>query len=142
MEIVIGLLIFLHLAGLVVGMGSGVAASRLGPLLASANDDQRTILFKLAKLLALNGHIGLALLWITGPLVIWLKYGGTGDFDFWFWAKIILAIVLTASVGIATSASRRMREGDMSAGLTVKRAGMVNVLVGFATILCAVFAFA
>lgn len=141
MDIVVKLLVFLHMVGLIHGMAAGIAGSRMGPLLASSNDDQRSILFRLSKALSMNGHIGLTLLWGSGILLVWLKYGGVADLGLWFWVKLVLVVVLTILVGIITVGLRRMREGDMSAAPTVKRASMINAVVGLAIILCAVFAF-
>jgi len=141
MDIIVKLLVFLHMVGLIHGMAAGIAGGRMGPLLASSNDDQRSILFRLSKLLSMNGHIGLATLWVSGILLVWLKYDGVANLDLWFWVKLALVIVLTVLVGIVTVGLRRMRDGDMSAAPMVKRVSKINAVVGLAIIFCAAFAF-
>lgn len=141
MDMVNNILLFLHFGGLIAGMGSGIAMSRVGPALATANADQRKALFTLGGQLLRTAHIGLAVLWITGPLLIWLKFGGIGGLDAWFWAKIVFVIILSASIGIASAAFRKLAAGDASQAPRMKTAGMVNGLTGIAIVLCAVFAF-
>lgn len=141
MDILINLLIAFHLLGLVVGMGSGIALSLTGPMYGKANDDQRSQLFKLGNLLSRNGHVGLALLWVTGPIVIFLKYGGFGALSPWFWVKIVLAVILSASIGIGSAAYRKFQAGDMGASARVAMTGKINLVCGLLIILTAVFAF-
>mgnify|MGYP000392144044 CR=1 FL=1 len=141
MDIVIKILLFLHFFGLVIGMGSGVAMSRMGPLAQNANDDQRSILFTAGKMLSQNGHIGLGLLWVTGLLMVWLKYGSVDGMSVYFWIKMILVVILSASIGMASAAYKRVRGGDLSAMPRVKMFGMINGLAGLGVILSAVFAF-
>lgn len=141
MEILINILIFLHILGLVIGMGSGVALSRLGPFYGQISEDQRGVLFKFAFLLGRNGHIGLGLLWVTGILVVWLKYGGVADFSWWFWAKMVLVVILSASIGMGSAAFRKFAAGDMGASARAAMAGKINAVAGVLIILSAVFAF-
>lgn len=141
MDIVVKFLLFLHFFGLVIGMGSGLAMSRMGPLAQNASDDQRSVLFSAGKMLSQNGHIGLGLLWVTGLLMVWLKYGALDGLGIFFWIKMILVVVLSASIGMASAAYKRVRAGDASAMPRVKMFGMINGLAGLGVILSAVFAF-
>jgi len=140
MDILINILIFLHLFGLVIGMGSGIALSRIGPLYGTSSEEQRKLLFRLAMMLGKNGHIGLGLLWITGPLVVWLKFG-TLDLGPWFWAKMVLVVILSASIGMGSAAFRKFAAGDMAASARVALTSRISGLAGLLIILTAVFAF-
>ena len=141
MDIFINILIFLHIFGLVLGLGSGMANSRIGPMLVTADEGQRSLLASIVQMLSKNGHVGLGLLWVTGLLVVWLKYGGAGGFDNWFWAKMVFVVVLSASVGMSGAAARKLKAGDMSVLPLLKRVGMVSGLSALVAVLCAVFAF-
>lgn len=141
MDILINLLIALHILGLVIGMGSGMANARLGPMYGTASAEQRSLLFKIGSMLGKNGHIGLGLLWITGILVVWLKYGGVGEFTFWFWVKMVLVVALSASIGIGSSAYRKFAAGDMGASARVAIAGKISAVCGVLVIVSAVFSF-
>jgi protoporphyrinogen IX oxidase len=139
MDIFINILLFLHFFGLVIGMGSGIALSTVSRLV--VNPGAESGFDKVMVALARNGHVGLGLLWLTGLLMVWLKYEGVGAFDFWFWIKIAFVIVLTASVGIGSAAARRARAGEAGAAGRTKMASMVSGISGLIIIFAAVFAF-
>jgi hypothetical protein len=73
--------------------------------------------------------------------MLWLVYGTIEGLSPYFWAKMVFVVILSASVGVASSAAKRVRGGDASAMGRVKVAGMINGISGLAIILCAVFAF-
>lgn len=141
MAVVVNLLIVVHLLGLVVALGSGIAMIRMRPVVAGANVEQRSSLFAVGKILISNALLGLGILWVTGPLLIWFKHGGVGEFSLWFWLKIIFVIILSASLGIGSKAHRKMREGDVSQAPRVKLSGTINAITGVVIVACAVFAF-
>jgi uncharacterized membrane protein len=132
---------FLHFMGLVLGMGSGLALSQVGPAITGGTPDQRTALWGLQEKLSRAAHSGLGLLLITGLFLVGLKSGGLAGVNMWFWAKMGLVVVLVVSVGVGSSAAKRLKGGDVSAAPVVKRAGMINGLTGMAIVLLAVIAF-
>ena len=142
MDIVVNLLIALHLLGLVIGMGSGIALSVLSPFGASAGDAERGLIYRIGNALSRNGHIGLGLLWVTGLAAVFLKYGGVMSMNWWFWLKMALVVVLSASIGIGGAAYRKVQAGDAGAGARLKLASKVNQVAGVLVIVAAVFAFA
>lgn len=141
MDILNTILIALHLLGLVFAMGAGIALGVMGPLYGTAKDGERSMLFKIGNTLSRNGHVGLGLLWVTGILVVFLKYGGIDALNWWFWLKIVLVVILSASIGIGSAAYRRFQAGDNGASARLALTGTINKVVGPLIILCAVFAF-
>lgn len=141
MGIVTDLLLVLHILGLVLGVGAGMAMLRVRPIMAGANDEQRSVLFIVGQKLGGHGLVGLAILWITGPLLVWLEYDGFGELNAWFWVKIVLVVILSAAIGVGSKAFRLMRAGDMSMAPRAKMAGKIGSAAGVAIIFCAVFAF-
>ncbi len=141
MDILNTVIIAVHLLGLVVGMGSGIGLGVLMPRLASAGDDERTRLFAMADVFSRNGHIGLGVLWVTGILIVVLKYGGIGGFSTWFWIKIALVVLLSASIGMGSAAYRRYKAGNTASGARLSMTGKLNMIAGPLIILAAVFAF-
>jgi len=137
MDILINILIFIHIFGLVLGMGSGMAMAAANRLVT----EPTTGFEKLTDMLVRNGHVGLALLWISGPLVVWLKYGGFSGFGFWFWLKIAFVIALSAAVGMGAASYRKARAGDAEAARRASMTGMLSGLSGLGAIFAAVFAF-
>ena len=141
MLIVNNVLIGLHLLGLVIGMGSGIALGVMGPLYGQAKDGERSLLFRIGNALGRNGHVGLGLLWVTGILIVFLKYGGIGAMTPWFWAKMVAVVALSASIGIGSAAYRRFQAGDNGASARVALTATINKVLGPVIILLAVFAF-
>ena len=141
MDILIKVLLMLHFLGLAMGMGSGMAMSRMGPKLAAAQGDTRTVLFDYGKLLGMNGHIGLGLLWVTGIVMVLLKYQDIASLSVWFWVKMAFVVALSAAVGMGAAAYRRARAGDTSAMARAKTMGMISGLSGLGAVISAVMAF-
>ncbi len=142
MDIFVNILVFLHLAALVFGMGSGFALSRLGPYYGQVGEDAKLKLFVLGRRYSKTANMALAVLWVTGLLTVWLKYGGVAGLSGWFWAKMILVVILSASIGMGSAAYRKFVGGDVGASSRAAMAGRINLVAGLGVILCAVFAFA
>lgn len=139
---VVAILLFLHLFGLAFGMGSGIAASRIGPFVGTASENERQSLFKLGRMLGRNAHIGLGTLWVTGLAMVWLEYGSNlGGLSLWFWFKILLVVVYSATVSIGTASFRRFTDGDVAASGRAALMGKINIILGPLIILSAVVAF-
>lgn len=138
MDVVVKLLIFLHFMGLVVGMGSGMALSNFGRASGGRMDGA---LLRLGDILRTNAHVGLALLWITGLLMVWLRYGGIGGLGVWFWLKMAGVVVLSAAVGMSAANYRKLKAGDADAPARAKVLSAVTGLSGVFVVLAAVFAF-
>ena len=98
-----------------MGMGGGIALSQVGPRLVAAPVDQRQLLWVLETFFSRIGAAGLALLLVTGPLTLWLKFGGSTGLSGWFAAK--MAFVLVALIGVVLHewAGARFKKGDASA---------------------------
>jgi putative membrane protein len=77
----------------------------------------------------------------TGPLLVWLKFGGAGAFNHWFWAKMVLVAVATCSVGVHEWAVGRFKRSDESAGRLMLISGRLTGASMVLIMLCAVFAF-
>ena len=77
---------------------------------------------------------------VTGPLLIWLKYGGAAGFTVWFTIKMVFVVILLVSVIASGVLGKRLEQGDMSV-MPWLPSGVVNTLSLLAITLCAVFAF-
>ena len=138
LPVVINILVFAHLMGLVLGMGSGVALATVGRVQAERPE---TVLDRVAEMLRMNSHVGLALLWISGPLILWLRYGGFGGVGVWFWLKLAGVVVLTVAVGLSTMDYRRVKRGDTSVLGRAKLLSAATTLSAIWVVFSAVFAF-
>jgi len=137
----INILLWLHFIGVGMGMGGGIALSQVGPRLVVAPIDQRELLWSLEAVFSRVGASGLAILLVTGPLMLWLKFGGPGGLNWWFSAKMFLVGVALVGVILHEWAGRRFRNGDESAvGLMFigGRAAGIGIVMAM---LCAAFTF-
>lgn len=139
MDILIKLLLYMHILGLVIGMGSGMALANVTRLVSHPPTDSG--IDKLGALLAQNGNVGLGMLWASGLLLVWLKHGGVGGFDSWFWIKMVFVVILSASVGIGSASYRRARAGDGAAVERVRQTALVSGLSSAIVIFAAIFSF-
>lgn len=141
MTATVDILIFLHLTAVAAGVGGGMAMSQVGPRLVAAAPDQREQLWPLATGITRIALLGLVVLLLTGPAVLWLKFGGMAGMSGWFWAKMGFVAAGVVAVGVTEAAKARFRRGDETAGGVLKAAGPVIGLLMLGVILCAVFAF-
>ena len=141
MEIINNILFWIHLVSLSVGGAASFGIPVVGGLMATAAPEARPTLFKAIKGLSMVGRGGLAGLVISGPLLVWFKYGGTSGFTWWFWLKMVLVLILIGLIVWAGVNAKRAEGGDMVA---VKRGPMIGgaaTLVLLAVIFAAVFEF-
>lgn len=141
MEILIKIILFLHFSGFVLGLGAGWALVRISPFSAGASAEQKSIFFKVVKLLGAHINLGVALLWVTGLLMVALKYQDVAGLSHWFWLKMVFVLVLSAAVGIGSKARRLMMAGDAGQAPKARMMGMIAGASGLAAIFCAIFAF-
>ncbi len=141
MDILNNLLFWLHLIGLGLGAVASFGLPVVGRQMPTATAETRPTLFKVAEGMSTLGRAGFAILIVTGPLLVWLKFGGTSGFTAWFWAKMILVVILLAIVIFAGINAKRAEGGDREAGTRAGMIGMAALVVYLGVILCAVFAF-
>jgi len=134
-------LLWLHFIGVGMGMGGGIALSQVGPRLISAPEDERKLLWTLEGFFSRIGAAGLAILLISGPLMLWLKYGGPSGLSWWFWAKMVLVAVALIGVILHEWAAHQFRGGALSAVPLMYFGGRMAGLGIVLAMLCAAFTF-
>lgn len=140
MEILVNILLWLHIVALVVGGTNSVVMPVIGSKMATATPEVRTTLFSIADRLANFGKGAMAVLLITGPLMLWLRYGWTIP-NFWFWVKMALIVVMLVGISLAAVNAKKAQTGDMAAAGKARQAGMVTAAAFLGVLLSAVFAF-
>lgn len=141
LPVIINLLLALHLMALAMGVGGGLALSQVGPRLVAASPDQRATWWPLVTVYGRIARAGIFLLLITGPLLLWLKFGGDMGLNGWFKLKMALVLMLVASVGVGWWGAARLKRGDEGGGRLMKVTGLLTKLIVTAIVLAAVFAF-
>ena len=139
--VLINILLWLHFIGVGMGMGGGVALSQVGPRLVVAPAEQRELLWSLEVFFSRVGAGGLVILLVTGPLMLWLKFGGAGGLSWWFSAKMVLVLVALVGVVVHEWAGRRFRKGDKGAVPMMFGGGRMAGVGIVLAMLCATFTF-
>ena len=140
MDVLNNILFWIHLVALSLGGVASFGIPVVGRMMPTATNETRPVLFKIANGLSMVGRAGLGLLIVTGPLLVWLKFGGTG-FNAWFWAKMVLVLLLLITVIYAGINGKAAEGGDMAAAKRSPLIGMVAIVLLLGVVLCAVFAF-
>ncbi|RYE47049.1 MAG: hypothetical protein EOP24_14100 [Hyphomicrobiales bacterium] len=133
MVVAFSLLLIAHLVGLML-----VAAAFL-PLLGMMG--QGGVAPQTNRLLTRFGHYGIIVLLLSGPLMIWVRYGSLDGVSHWFWAKMAFVVLLAAGVVMSAVSARKMRAGDSSATARVRLGRIVAVASLLAIVVFAVLAF-
>ena len=141
MDILNNVLFWIHLVSLALGGAATFGIPVVGRMMATATGETRPTLFKVAHGLSSVGRAGLGGLIITGPLMVWLKFGGTAGFTTWFWAKMVLVLLLIVVVVWAGMNAKRAEGGDVAAAKRAPMIGGLGALLLLGVIFCAVFAF-
>ena len=133
MDYLFAALLFAHFLGLML-----VAAAFL-PLLGMMGEGETAPVTN--RLLTRFGHYGIIIAVISGPLMIWVRYGGFEGISHWFWVKMLFLLVLAGGVVTSAMSARKMREGDASAARRVRGGRVVSVVALIGIVLSAVLAF-
>lgn len=115
MHILTNLLLWLHFIGIGMAVGGGVALSQVGPRLVAAPAEARGDLWAFETFFGRLGAAGIGILLTTGPLMLWLKFGGPAGLNRWFWVKMALVAIAVVAVGVHEWAGARFKGGDAGA---------------------------
>jgi uncharacterized membrane protein len=126
-------LLFAHFLGLML-----IAAAFL-PLFGMMGDG--SVAPTTNRLLTGFGHHGIIIALITGPLMIWLRYGGFEGISHWFWLKMVFLIALAAGVVVSAVSAKKMRAGDAAATARVRTGRIVAAVSLIGIVASAVLAF-
>jgi len=138
---IINLRLWAHFVALAAGVGGGLGMSQVGPRLVNAAPDQRETWWPLARFFLMLTRIALVVLLVTGPLMVWLKYGGFAGLNVWFHAKLGLIVLAIVLMGLSEVGMARLKRGDEGGGKLAMIAGPAMGVAMYVVILAAVFAF-
>ena len=141
MEVFFKLALWLHLMGLVMGLGGGMANSQIGPAIGGATNETRPTLWKLHHGVSRIAMIGLIIMLITGPLMVWLRYPDISTLSNLFWVKMGLVVLMLIAIFTTVRAASKAEKGDLAAAKTMAIAGPISGLLSAATVLVAVLTF-
>ena len=85
--------------------------------------------------------IGLITMLVTGPLLVWMRYGNLAAISPWFWVKMIFVVPMLISITVTVRAAKGAEAGDFAAAKRMMLAGRITGIIATATVLIAVMAF-
>jgi putative membrane protein len=132
-DLMFSALLFAHFAGLML-----IAAAFL-PLLGMMGEGSAAP--ATSRLLTQFGHYGIIIAIVSGPLMIWVRYGGFDGISHWFWLKMLFLLVLAAGVVMSAISAKAMRAGDAAAVRRVRTGRIIASVSLVLVVLCAVLAF-
>ncbi len=141
MDVVVNLLIWIHILAFVAGGSNSVAGPVIAGRMGSATPDARAGYYGVMNTMSQVGKVAMVVLLVTGPLILFLRYGGFGGASVWFWIKMALIVVMLVAIIYGGINSKKAQAGDVEAG---RRAGVAHRITGLAfagVLLAAVMAF-
>jgi uncharacterized membrane protein len=138
------ILLILHFLGFGAGIAASIGNNLVMMLAAKAPPAEAAGLRRFPMAMLPVGDIGLALLWVTGIVMLWTKYGGVDGFGAlpWsFWAKIICVVLLTALVGMMHMSVGRIKRGDMAVAARMPIYGRIGAVLLLLILIFAVMSF-
>lgn len=134
-------LLILHFLGLAMGLAVPLSNFVLQGLILKAPPQEKEILARVSPAMTRIGDIGLVLLWATGLVLVFTKWGGFGALPWQFEAKMVAVVVLTGLVGYIHRLMRRARTGDTVAAARIPSVGRLASLAAVAAVILAVLTF-
>lgn len=134
-------LLILHLLGFALGLSVPFANIIMAGLIDEAAPAERPILGRFPFRVARLGSIGLVLLWITGPWLLFAKYGGFAGVPWTFHVKLTAVVILTLGVGFIHMHKRRALAGDAAAMARIQLMARVTMAMSLLAMVFAVLTF-
>ncbi|MEJ2195113.1 MAG: hypothetical protein P8X73_09695 [Ignavibacteriaceae bacterium] len=134
-------MLIVHFIGLAMGLGTSLAYMFLG-IASSKMEEQEGQNFRL-KTFALSrmGHIGLALLIISGGYLITPYWSILSAMPLLI-VKLVLVLVLAALIGVISSYARKAKKGDAQSYFKkIETLGKLSVLTALIIVVLAVYIF-
>jgi hypothetical protein len=132
------ILLILHFFGFGAGMAASVGNFTIMQLIQASPGDA-PVLSRVPPVLARVGQVGLAVLWLTGIVMVWSIWGGPGSLNWAFWVKFAAVVLLTGVAVYLDLTIRKVRAGDTAAAASLPifgrvAAGLLALIVVFAVI--------
>jgi len=108
-------LLILHLFGLGAGFVAGFGTFLVQTVINKSPSADAPVLARVQRPLSLFGDAGVAILWVTGLIMVYSRRHGFSSLPNPFWWKFASVIALTAMIGVIHMTQARARRGDVVA---------------------------
>ena len=88
---------FVHFVGMMLGAAGGFGSALIMRRAVAAGPEAGGQLRALGPMLANVSAVGLALMWASGLVLVWSRWGGPGNLPGLFWLKFAFVLSLTAA---------------------------------------------
>jgi uncharacterized membrane protein len=105
-------LLFIHLAGLIMGFVGGRSHGEIMKRLPSSGSEAAGVLWDLERKASWTAFVGTAILVPSGMAMLWLKWGGPQYQPPLFWVKISLVVVVAWAEIARHRSALAWRDGD------------------------------
>ena len=135
-------ILFLHFIGLALAGAGGVATGTLMRRAAKLPPEQAAPFRGVAPTFTNMTATGVAILWITGMIMVWSKWNGFENLPPLFWVKFVFVVIVTLlTAAILFTYARIRRTGDSSLARRLPVIGPLNGLAALLAVLFAAYAF-
>ncbi len=134
-------LLFLHFVGLMLGAAGGFASAVIMRRALVLPADEAKVVRGLGPILANVSLISLIVMWATGLIMVWSKWGGLGSLPDMFWVKAIFILSLTVMTALIQLTYAEIRKGNPAAAARLPRFGPMAGVSALLAVLFAVLAF-
>ncbi len=135
------LVVILHFLGLAMGFATGIANSIMLGLIAKAAPPEKSVLARFPPVMSRVGETGIALLWLTGLILVYMKWGGFASFPWTFYVKVTAVVILTIVVLRVHTLGRRVAAGDTAAAASIPVFGKIAMVMALTAVVFAVLTF-
>jgi uncharacterized membrane protein len=130
-----------HFIGLTMGLGTGFAHAFLGSITPKMQSDEATKFRMHSLVLSKMGHIGIALLLISGLYLITPYWKVLPSMPLLI-VKLSLVFILIILITLISISARKAKKGDAAVQLKkMEQLGKMTLLVGLAIVILAVYIF-
>lgn len=141
MDILFDIALFAHLISLFAVGAIVIAVPAVAGPMATAAPDVRGLLGGIAKQIGALSRLAFLVLLVSGPLMVWLRFGGIDGMNAWFWVKMGLIVVVIACMLANGYFRARAQKGDAGAARLAGVAANLSRLSLVGIVATAVLAF-
>jgi hypothetical protein len=134
-------LLVLHFLGLALGLSTGFANMVMAGLIARAAPNEKAILRRFPPAMGRLGNIGLVLLWASGLLIVYTRFGTFAILPRTFIVKLSAVVLLTVAVIGINVLQPRAERGDAAAMAKIELLGRLSGPLSLIAIIFAVITF-
>jgi hypothetical protein len=134
-------LLFLHFVGLMLGAAGGFASAIIMRRALVLPAEEAKVVRGLGPTLSKVSAAGVAVLWVTGLIMVWTKWDGFGSLPQMFWVKAIFIVSLTVMTALIQMTYAEIRKGNPAAAAKLPRFGPMAGISALLAVFFAVLAF-